>query len=102
MKKLLLYLAAFANIAALALSHILFEKLSWKSIYLWEYMWRDKLYLGAAIAAPITSLILIYLAVFENGIEYLKTHMELSISESKRRIAENRKFIEDNSFLNKK
>ena len=73
------------------MSHVAFDEIRWDSD--WDWNWQENTMLLLIVLAPVSTLLLCYLAIFENGIEYVKTTILRRSLESERLILEEKRKI---------
>lgn len=93
MSKALVIIAVILNIALLLMSHVAFDEIRWDSD--WDWNWQENTTLLLIVLAPVSSIFLCYLAIFENGIEYAKATILRRRLESERKILQERALINE-------
>ncbi len=94
MNKAITIISLLSNICLLIFSYVAIDDINFR-LSRWNNRWDENIFIIFLYIAPITSISLLYLAINENWLDYLKTTLQRRRIEGQRLILEEQKRISE-------
>lgn len=92
MNKLITFLCVISNMSLLIFSYVAIDDVHFRMAR-WDWNWDANIFILSIFVAPLSCLLLIYLSVKENWLEYLKLSLQRRRLEGQRAVMEEKEKI---------